>query len=54
LTTQTANAANTGYNLANLASNLYQANQLGSYTKGAGLGQALANLLSGAGMLAFM
>jgi hypothetical protein len=52
LTTQTANAANTGYNLANLASNLYQANQLGSYVKGAGLGRALTNILSGAGMAA--
>jgi hypothetical protein len=52
LTTQTANAANTGYNLANLASNLYQANQLGSYVRGtglAGLSRALATILGGVG-----
>jgi hypothetical protein len=49
LTTQTANAANAGYNLANLASNLYQANQLGSYVRGSGLSEALANILGGVG-----
>jgi hypothetical protein len=49
LTTQTANAANTGYNLASLASNLYQANQLGSYVRGSGLSEALANILGGVG-----
>jgi hypothetical protein len=49
LTTQTANAANTGYNLASLASNLYQANQLGSYVRGSGLSEALSNILGGLG-----
>jgi hypothetical protein len=49
LTTQTANAANAGYNLANLASNLYQANQLGSYVRGSGLSEALSNILGGLG-----
>jgi hypothetical protein len=49
LTTQTANAANAGYNLASLASNLYQANQLGSYVRGSGLSEALANILGGVG-----
>jgi hypothetical protein len=44
LTTQTANAANTGYNLASLASNLYQANQLGNYVMGTGLGRGVAGL----------
>jgi hypothetical protein len=49
LTTQTANAANAGYNLASLASNLYQANQLGSYVRGSGLSEALSNILGGLG-----